>query len=112
MIDGIQEGKVLSSFLVYLLIITRKKWWWFLFYSSCQRESVLSHWSLKSWIGAKTFIFLYNLLTLSKSNHSLLVRETFQFQTPYNFPKKKKKDLRALKEIEQIQQQTLRTQLN
>ena len=89
MIDGIQQGKVLSSFLVYLPIITRKKWWWFLFYKSCQRESVLSHWSLKSWIGAKTFIFLYNLLTLSKSNHSLLVRETLQFQTPYNFPKKR-----------------------
>lgn len=71
MIDGIQEGKVLSSFLVYLPIITRKKWWWFLFYKSCQLESVLSRWSLKSWMGAKTFIFLYNLLTLSKRNPSI-----------------------------------------
>ena len=34
MIDGIQEGNVLSIFLsLFTSITTRKKWWWFLFYS-------------------------------------------------------------------------------
>lgn len=57
MIDGIQEGKVLSSFLVYLPIMTRKKWWWFLFTAVASESESYHTGHQKAGLARKRFFF-------------------------------------------------------